>query len=108
MKSLLAVSAALALAAPSVPNHGPVYSGMPPERMQGDSISIVAYVTDVPAYCGKAPPGLVIHACVRVIDGLTITFLPNPCPWGNHEYIARLACHEMAHASHGWTSNHQY
>lgn len=106
MKCLFALSCAALLSAPSVPEHGPIYSGMPPQRLQGDNIQVVIYVEDVTALCGGAPPGYRIHACHFVQDGTPFIVLPNPCQWGDIEYTARLACHELGHRN-GWGHNHE-
>lgn len=104
MRPLTATLAAMFLAAPSPLAHGLVYSGMPPERFQADGYGLVVYVTDVSLYCGSRP-GVVIYACHKMIDGVSVTYLPNPCAYGATEWHARLACHEAAHRS-GWGANH--
>lgn len=86
--------------------HGPIYSGMPPERYQGDSIGIVAYVTDLETYCGPPTPGTVMLGCHRVIEGTSVQFLRNPCQFGETNWYARIACHESAHSA-GWTGRHE-
>lgn len=104
MKLLTATLAAVLLAAPSA-KYGEIYAGMPPQRFQGDGYGIVAYVSDVSVYCGKRE-GVTIFACVREIDGVRVTYLPNPCRYGPQEWFANLACHENAHAHHRWPGNH--
>lgn len=107
MKALLALPALLLLGADGLPQHGPIFSGMPPERFWGEGISIVAYVNDVNAICGDDDPGTVALGCVRVSsEGMVITFLPNPCFLGDAELFARIACHEKGH-NLGWGANHE-
>lgn len=106
MKALLAMAAAALLSAPSAYEHGPVYAGMPPLRLQGDGIGVVAYVSDLAPYCGKAPPGYTIYGCHRQIDGVGVSFLLNPCTFGDFEFWARIACHEAGHRN-GWSGNHE-
>jgi hypothetical protein len=48
----------------------------------------------VHAACGPAQPGRVILACTLPEQRLML--LPNPCLY-QHEYYARLLCHEQAH-----------
>lgn len=106
MKALIALAAAALLSAPSA-EHGPIFAGLPPERHQGDSVGVVAYVSDITAYCGQASPGFVIYGCARTVDGVRVAILPNPCLVGAVNFYARLACHEAAHANHGWGGNHE-
>lgn len=61
---------------------------------------------DVDAYCRRSAPvapGYVILACTR--DDRRQVVMPNPCLY-QHEYYAKLMCHEQAHLSRpglpGW------
>lgn len=100
--------AAFMAAAPAPLAHGPVYSGMPPERFQGDGVAVVIFTSDVAAFCGQSEPGTRRVACAtKSEDGVPIMVLPNPCPIGDVEVFARLACHEGGHAQ-GWTGNHEF
>lgn len=104
MKPLLA---ALALA-PMLTGPGTeIYDGMPPARFRGNGSALTFYVADVSPYCGKAPPGYVIYACEWANkDGSPIIALPDPRPYGDVEFYARIVCHELAHAR-GWSEKHE-
>lgn len=107
MRAIFALPALLLLGADGLPQHGPIYSGMPPERFWGEGVSVVAYVNDVNAICGDDDPDTVAMGCVRhTADGMPVTILPNPCFLGDVELFARLACHEKAHTL-GWGRNHE-
>lgn len=107
MKALAISLAAAMLAAPTnTLYHGPIFAGMPPARLQGDGIGLVAFVSDVRKFCGDPGPGYVIYGCTREIAKQQVIFLPNPCPSGDFEFYARIACHEAAHRA-GWGANHE-
>lgn len=93
------------LSAPAA-EHGPVYAGLPPERFQADGVGLVAYVSELTHYCGTPPPGHVLYGCHRVIDGVGVSFLLNPCIFGDVEFWARIACHEAGHRN-SWTGMHE-
>lgn len=83
-----------------------VYSGMPPERFQGDGAAVVFFTSDVESLCGVKPPYRIL-ACHRRINGTSYIVLPNPCPYGaaGDDY-AVLACHELAHRNF-WSGMHE-
>lgn len=83
------------------------FAGMPPDRFQGDNKAIVVFTSDVPGQCGvKTPDGINLIAChARTPDGGSIIALPNPCQFGEWDWYARVACHEIGHAA-GWPSFH--
>lgn len=82
-----------------------VYSGMPPERFQGDKVAVVFFTSDVESLCGTNPPYQIL-ACHKRIKDTSYIVLPNPCPHGRTEYFAKLACHELGHANL-WGRNHE-
>lgn len=99
-----------ALAAPLLLSAAPadnprINSGMPPERFQGEAVAVTLFVNDVTQFCGKPPEGYRILACQKEVRGVDYIVLPNPCPLGDVEFFAKLACHEIAHAR-GWPGIH--
>lgn len=105
MKTLITLAAAIPLAA-ATPTDRPYYAGMPPERYQGEGVAVVLFVNDVRQYCNAdIPPGYVLYACAGERDGVPTIVMPNPCPVGDIEFYARIACHELGHIS-GWSGNH--
>lgn len=103
MLKLLALTPLLAIGA-----HGPIYSGMPPERFQGDGAAVVVFLSDVEQLCGPAEPGFKKLACAfKGKDGVPVLVLPSPCPLGEVESFARLTCHELGHRN-GWGGNHEF
>jgi hypothetical protein len=88
------------------PAHGPIYSGMPPERFQGDFAAVVVFTSNVEAFCGDPGPGLTIHGCAGMRDGVPTIIIYSPCASGPTERFARIACHEGAHLQ-GWGGNHE-
>jgi hypothetical protein len=77
-----------------------IFDGMPPERMRGPAVVTVS--TGTVAECGTPPSGGIFEACVR---GDNIIHTDNPCDHPDQSY-ARLLCHEIAHAAHGWPAEH--
>lgn len=86
---------------------GTINDGLPPTRFQGDNYATVIFTTNVELYCGTLPKPAQIIACRRqTVEGQNVIVLPNPCPLGDAEWFARIACHEMGHVS-GWTAEHE-
>ena len=85
------------------------FDGMPPKRFQGPASMLVRFVPakDIARVCGGVPDKLArLRACRRqLVGGMPILVLPDPCPSGDAEYFARLACHEKAHLL-GWKGDH--
>jgi hypothetical protein len=119
MKLVALACAALALGLPGfalitsdytpVIQGGTVNSDMPPIRFQGNNTAVVHFTDQdgIHKYCGKPEPGFVMIACRRQThDGVDVVFMPNPCPIGDREFYAKIACHEMAHVN-GWTGDHE-
>lgn len=103
MKAALALCAAVACtsAAPR-----PQFAGMPPERFQGDGVAVVLFVSDVRQYCNSdVPPGYTLIACAKRVDDTPVIVMPNPCPLGEYEFYARIACHELGHTNL-WPGDH--
>ena len=92
----------LTLTAAAIPT-SLMYDGLPPARFDKPHKMQVVYgrVDE----CGKPNvpdhPNAYFEACVR--HG--VTFLPDPCAYGERETFARLACHEAAHVR-GWPATH--
>ena len=99
---------ALTAAAPAVPQHGPNFDGMPPERYNGDFLyEHTIYTMDISRFCGPNEPGYITLACVATADnGQKYKIMPNPCALGDVDFYARLECHENAHLR-GWSANHE-
>ena len=81
----------------------------PPEYWDPPDAPFVQLYADpavVNEVCGLAPPGRVILACTN--PERRVILMPNPCLY-QHEYYAKLACHEQAHLPRsnrpGWTHN---
>lgn len=90
---------------PSAPAAG-VVQGAPPEYWSPPDRPVVMLFADpaeVNEACGTSP-GYVTLACT--VDGRQpVTLMPNPCLY-QHEYYAKLLCHELGHVSRrglpGW------
>ena len=81
----------------------------PPPRFHAAEIGLpVLLVNNVEPFCGTAPKGKYVIACVRRLsNGQPVMVLPNPCfPVFRGEFFARIACHEKAH-SVGWSGMHE-
>lgn len=111
MKLFVALAALLA-AAPATPQVAtgpgtPYFAGMPPARYDGTGAAIVVFTDDVTQFCGGAPEGLVIVACVRrTKEGAPFIFMPNPRPAAElGDPYARILHHELAHVR-GWEADH--
>jgi hypothetical protein len=97
MKALSLFLVIITSAAAAVPVT-PAYDGMPPARFEGPAkLKVVFGRVDL---CGTSSFGT-FEACVRK----GVTYLPDPCAYGDREEFARLACHEIAHVR-GWGPNH--
>lgn len=78
----------------------------PPLRFQSNNATVIGFVSVLETYCGTAPPGYQVQACVRQMkNGGTVMFMPNPCAYPDSDAYAHLACHELAHIN-GWPANH--
>lgn len=69
----------------------------PPEYWDAPDAPFVQLYADpetVNVVCGRAPAGQVILACT--LAERRVILMPNPCLY-QHEYYAKLACHEQAH-----------
>lgn len=104
MRKIVAL-AALLCAAPLV-----AALQMPPARWQGTGEMILRVVAeaDIAAACAplKPSPGNRIVACKgTAADGRPVITIPDPCPLAEHEWTARVLCHEVAHATTFW--NHE-
>jgi hypothetical protein len=119
MKLCAFVCAALALGLPGfaliagdtppIVQGGTVNSDMPPIRFQGNNISVVHFTDQdgIHKYCGKPEKGYTMVACRRQTnEGVSVLFMPNPCPTGGLEWYAKIACHELGHVN-GWSGNHE-
>jgi len=82
--------------------------GAPPQYWGEPGPFIIAFADPavVDAYCTRGAPGprgYVVLACTR--DDVRQVAMPNPCLY-QHEYYAKLLCHEQAHLSRpglsGW------
>ena len=103
MKPAIVLLAALASTASAERQQ---FAGMPPERYQGDGVAVVLFVSDVREYCNtNTPAGYVLIACAKKIDGVPVIVMPNPCPIGDIDFYARVACHELGHVN-GWPGRH--
>lgn len=80
----------------------------PPTHWDSPGAFRVAFGTpaQVDAYCTRGLPGarnFIVLACTN--DGRREVVMPNPCLY-QHEYFAKLMCHEQAHLSRpglaGW------
>ncbi|MGX7895451.1 hypothetical protein [Tsuneonella sp. HG222] len=102
--------AALLCCAPSAPVETgpgtPHFAGMPPERFMREDVAVVLFVKDVGKFCGTAPEGLTLIACVREVSDRKIIFMPHPALYGENDFYARIMAHELAHVA-GWTANHE-
>lgn len=107
--------AALLTAAPSIPQdtsgnyNSPISSAFPPPRFHAAEVGLpVLFVNDVTRFCGGAPEGYRVMACVRrAPNGQSVMVLPNPCSAEfRFQSYAHLSCHEKAHAA-GWTRMHE-
>lgn len=88
---------ALAVAA-----RGPIFSGLPPVRFQGDNrLGNIVFVSDITTKCGQPPKGYRFLGCV--ID--KIIYITNPCH--SEGKYAMTLCHELGHVN-GWTREHEY
>lgn len=112
MKTILALIAAALLSAPAAPpietGQGTQYfDGMPPARYQGEGATIALFVHDVTEYCGTAPAGLTMIACVRrTTEGVPVAIMPLPSPYAYAgETYARIVTHELGHVL-GWPGDH--
>ena len=88
---------------------GTVNADMPPERFRGNSVSVMVFTDGkgIAENCGEATPGFVIIACHRETkNGVSVIFMPNPCPVGDLERYAKILCHENAH-NQGWSAEHE-
>lgn len=108
MKSLAALAAAVLLAAPSEP---PRWSNaIPPERFQRTGLVPVLFIPQpgIAGACGGAgepPEGLVIVACTVTLEsGARLVVMPDPCPFAEADYYARIMCHEASgHYLSNWS-----
>jgi hypothetical protein len=99
------------IAAPSEPVETgpgtPHYAGLPPERFWQEDVAIVVFVNDVTEYCGTAPPGLVMLACMKKQDGQEFIVMPHPVSAGlAGDPYARVMAHELGHHA-GWSGKHE-
>ena len=108
LREVLLAAGLLTATPTAVQYHGPNFDGMPPARYWGDFLlEHTLYTMEVAKYCGKAPDGFVVLACVTTADnGERYKIMPNPCFLGDVDFYARLECHENAHLR-GWSSNHE-
>lgn len=106
MKTLIAIATGLSLSS-AAPVDRPYFAGMPPERYQGEGAAVVMFADNVEAYCpASIPDGYVLLGCAFEYEGAPVLVLPNPCPLGDAEMFARIACHELGHRN-GWTGRHE-
>lgn len=111
MKHLVAI-AALLTAAPSIPQEATGqgtrwFGGNPPARYDGTGAAILILTNNIRAFCGDAPEGLHIVACVRRTEGGTpLLFMPSPreAALAGDPY-AQILWHEAAHIA-GWPGTH--
>lgn len=117
LKTLIAASVAMLTIAMSGPSaHIQAQASPPISAVEAPPIAhwgspgafIIAFgmPAEVDAFCrsgAPVPPGYVVLACTR--DDRRQVVMPNPCLY-QHEYYARLMCHEQAHLSRpgvpGW------
>lgn len=94
-------------ALPSAPSPMAVEQA-PPTHWGAPGAFIIAFAdpVEVDAYCRSSayvPPGFIVLACTR--DDRRQVVMPNPCLY-QHEYYAKLLCHEQAHLTRpglsGW------
>jgi hypothetical protein len=107
MKALAMACVAPMLVSASLP--GTMNDGMPPLRFQGNTAAVVIFTdrTGIDSACGVAPPGYQIIACTRrTADGTPVVTMPNPAPYGDTEFYARIMAHELGHVS-GWSGMHE-
>lgn len=85
-----------------------VVDAAPPQYWDAPGPFLLAFGTpaEVDAYCTGGMPGprnFIVLACTR--DDLRQVVMPNPCLY-QHEYYAKLMCHEQGHLSRpglrGW------
>ncbi|WPZ05474.1 hypothetical protein [Pelagerythrobacter marinus] len=106
MKALAAIAAGLSVAS-AAPVERPYFAGMPPERFQGEGVAIVMFADDVNDHCPLGvPAGYTLLGCAFQVEGTPVLVLPNPCPMGDVELFARIACHELGHRN-GWSGGHE-
>lgn len=81
--------------------------GAPPEYWSPPDAPVLILFGDplaVNEVCGPPPPNRVILACTN--PERRVILMPNPCLY-QHEYYARLQCHENGHLPRrnrpGWT-----
>ena len=115
MKALAALAAAFALAAPSPPDWltptGPgtrYYDGPPPARFVGETGALVLFVAParVAELCAMpVPPGKVLVACMRRLEGgMAVIVAPHPAGFPN-ERFSLILNHELAHVN-SWPGDH--
>jgi hypothetical protein len=106
MKAAAAMLALSVLTGPGTPH----YAGLPPERFQGPATVTLKIVAPehLVATCGSdVPPGLELMGCA-MSDwlGRRYVVMPDPCRNGASDETARILCHEVGHAAHGWPGDH--
>lgn len=88
----------------------PYYAGMPPEHLRGPATVVVKAVhpDQLVGTCGSdVPPGLELKGCAKMDWlGRTHIVMPDPCLRGEIDETARILCHEISHAAHGWPGDH--
>jgi hypothetical protein len=108
LKALAMAGASISLAS-AAPMNGTMNSGMPPLRYQGNGAAVVIFTdrAGIDEACGVAPEGFRIIACTKhTSDGVGVIFMPNPAPYGETEFFARIMSHELGHVN-GWSGNHE-
>ena len=110
-KVLTAIAAMMACVSvtASAQDLSPPANPMPPPEYRGTGAVIVVFVPEIllEQACGiKAPEGLRLRACARMLPGgKKYVVMPDPCAYAEQEY-AMIMCHENGHALGNWPGDH--
>lgn len=112
MRKAIAASAAALLCASAAPGYNTHFSSAtPPQAFRGFGETTVRIVpeAEIETYCPPRkdmPEGVRIIACTKFGMLGNVIIFPDPCPYSDSDYTARILCHEIAHSLGGWPSNH--